>query len=211
MQPSDWALGPLPSDNSLTERVTASIKQLSLVATDLNKVSDELSQAIYAIDTVLQGLNIGVHTWITIHDDNDMPESEYFSRRDLGYSKVGGRWGISLRAVTGNYSRPDEESTDSWHFNDAPRWLRLEGIEKIPDLLDELIKSTEETTKKIKSKITEANQLATAIAQAAGKSTVRKAAAPTQSSVGAATMAGATEPTFLEKVMSAKQLDKGKK
>jgi hypothetical protein len=158
-----------PSDASLIERVSFSIKQLSLVATDLNKASDELSQAIYAIDTVIQSLNIGVSTWIVIHNDDDMPESEYFSRRDLGYSRVGSKWGISLRTVNGNYNRPDEESSDIWLFNDAPRWLRVEGVEKIPDLLDGLIKTAEETTKKIKGKITEANTLATAIAQAAGE------------------------------------------
>ena len=54
-------------------------------------------------------------------------------------------------------------------FGDAPRWLRILGVGKIPDLLEALIKSTEETTKKIKTKTAEANQLATAIAQAAGK------------------------------------------
>jgi hypothetical protein len=45
--------------------------------------------------------------------------------------------------------------------------MRVEGIEKIPDLLEALIKNTEETTQKIKSKIDQANQLAVAIAQAA--------------------------------------------
>jgi hypothetical protein len=199
MPPSDWPLGPLPSDRSLSDRVSASIEQLSLVATDLNKASDELGKAISAIDAVLQNLNIGVPTWVKIHSGEDPYYGLEYWSRDVGYAKIDKRWGIALRTREGNYNNPDEEQCESWLFNDAPRWLRVEGIEKIPDLLDALVKNTEETTKKIRAKTAEANNLAVAIAQAAGKNTVPKAAPPTQSSVGAM-MAEAAGPTPLEKV-----------
>jgi hypothetical protein len=155
--------------NALSERVTSSIQQLSLVATDLNKASDELGKAVFSIDIVLQGLNLGVPTWVTIQGCHDHEDLNYWSH-DLGYSKVGSRWGISLRVREGNDHWPDQESCDVWLFNDSPRWLRIEGVAKIPELLESLIKDTEETTKKIKSKTTEANQFATAIVQAAKKS-----------------------------------------
>jgi hypothetical protein len=173
MQPSDYSLTPTPSDQSLAERVSASIKQLSLVAIDLNKASDELGRAISAIDTVLQSLNIGVPTWVKIHGGEDpYTHLDYWSR-DVGYAKIGNRWGIALRTREGDYNNPDEEQCESWLFNDAPRWLRVDGVEKIPDLLEALIKNTEETTKKIRNKTAEANNLAMAIAQAAGKKTTR--------------------------------------
>ena len=157
----------MPSDSSpLAERVTNSIQQLSLVATDLNKASDELGQAITAIDTVLQSLSIGVPTWTTIDSGEDVPEGSTYWSRDLGYAKVGKKWGISLRDVSGNYNWPDEENCDLWPFNDAPRWLRIQGVSKIPDLIEALIKNTEETTKKIRGKTTEANQLGYGLAQA---------------------------------------------
>src|ERR1700730_359701 len=142
MQPSDWNLAPTPSDLSLTERVTGSIKQLSLVATDLNKASDELGKAISAIDAVLQSMNIGVPTWVKIHGGEDPYNGLDYWSRDVGYAKIDKRWGIALRTREGNYNNPDGEQCESWLFNDAPRWLRVEGVEKIPDLLDDLVKNT---------------------------------------------------------------------
>ncbi len=152
---------------SLFERVTNSIQQLSVVATDLNLASDELGQAISAIDTVLQGLNLGVPTWVQIHGYTGPDED--FWQRDVGYAKVGNRWGIALRTMEGNHNWPEDSTCESWLFNDSPRWLRVEGVGKIPDLLEALIKNTEETTKKIKSKTAEAKLLAGTIAQAAKK------------------------------------------
>lgn len=157
------------SNDSLNERVASSVQKLALVATDLNSASDELGQAISNIDIVLQALNIGLPTWTSIEAGDGLPDEEYYWHRDLGYAKIGSKWGIALRVVSGNYNFPDDESSDSWLFNDAPRWLRMEGIARIPELLEELIKTTEVATKKIKTKTSEANQLAIVIAQAAGK------------------------------------------
>jgi len=162
-------------EKPLTERVTSSIERLASAAHDLNTVSGELGKAIAAIDTVLQTLNIGLPTWTTIEKGDDLPTgSEFYWSRDIGYAKVSNRWGISLRTVAGHYSSPDEENCESWLFNDAPRWLRIVAVEKIPDLLEALIKSAEETTKKIRNKTDEANQLAAAIAQAAGKKPAKR-------------------------------------
>src|SRR5882757_1812590 len=130
----------MPPSNSAfdseIERVSASIKKLSVFATDLNNASDELGKSISSIETVLQSLNIGIATWIVMYSEHDHRESSNYHQRHIGYSKVGNRWGISLRSIHGNSDQPGEESEECWLFNDAPRWLRLEGIGKIPDLLD---------------------------------------------------------------------------
>jgi len=166
--------------NALSERVISSFTKLSSAAKNLNKVSDELGRAITAIDYVLQRLNLGVPTWVKIHGgENPNTGMEYWSR-DVGYAKIGNRWGIALCTREGDYSFPDEERREEWLFNDAPRWLRVEGVEKIPDLLEELIKNTEETTEKIKGKIDHAKQLAGALEQAAAESRSKKTGAPTQ-------------------------------
>jgi len=140
-----------------------------IVATDLNSASDELTEAISAINTVLQGLNIGLATWTTIDSGNGLPDDGSYWSRSLGYAKIGNKWGIALRDVAGDANYPNEELCDEWLFNDAPRWLRLAGISKIPDLLETMVKTTQETTKKIRVKTAEAEQLAAVIAQAAGK------------------------------------------
>ncbi len=157
----------------------SSFEKLSSAAKNLNNVSDELGRAITAIDYILQRLNLGVPTWVKIHGGVDQNTGEYYWSRDIGYAKIGNRWGIALCTREGDYSSPDEERCEEWLFNDAPRWLRVEGVEKIPDLLEELIKNTEETTKKIKGKIDHAKQLAGALKQAAaGKPASKKAFVP---------------------------------
>ncbi|SRR6266852_1628807 len=156
-----------PTDNSLIERVATYFTQLSSAAKDLNKASDNLGLAINAIDAALQKLNLGVPTWVGIHGSED-PYSGYWSH-DIGYARVGKKWGIALCTREGDYNFPEEETREEWLFNDAPRWLRVEGIAKIPDLLEALVKRTKETTDKIKGKTAEANNLASAIMLAAGK------------------------------------------
>jgi hypothetical protein len=154
-------------DLPLPERVSNSFKQLTLAAADLNSASNELGQAISAIDAALQKLNLGVPTWVTF-SSNDSEDHDFW-HNDVGYAKVGTKWGIALRAVSGNYNWPDDAEVESWLFNEAPRRLRIEGIAKIPDLLEALIKVSEETTEKIRTKTTHAKQLAFAITQAASE------------------------------------------
>jgi len=155
------------SENPLIERAATYFTQLSSAAKDLNKASDDLGLAINAIDAALQKLNLGVPTWVKIHNSDD-PYSGYWSR-DIGYSRVGKKWGIALCTREGDYNFPEDEAREEWLFNDAPRWLRVEGITKIPDLLEALVKKTKETTDKIKGKTAEAKNLASAIMLAAGK------------------------------------------
>src|SRR6266436_10407225 len=94
--------------NALTERVISSFEKLSSAAKNLNNVSDELGRAITAIDYILQRLNLGVPTWVQIHGGTDERGSEDYWSRDVGYAKIGNRWGIALRTREGNYSFPED-------------------------------------------------------------------------------------------------------
>lgn len=160
----------MPSDSdSLSEKISSSIQQLSAAAQDLNSASDELGKAIAAIDSALQGLNVGVPTWICIEEGNDLPESEHYWTRNLGYEKVNNRWGLALSLVSGRYDMAGDDTRDVWLFNESPRWLRLKGVGKIPDLLDAMIKAAAKTAQEVRDKTAEANSLAKVIAQAVGK------------------------------------------
>src|SRR5713226_9643527 len=87
-----------------TERVQASYKQLSLAAKSLNAASDELGKAISVLDAALQKLNLGVSGWVTLAGNED--GNNWWSR-GVGYTKVGDKWGIALRKVSGDYQWPD--------------------------------------------------------------------------------------------------------
>ena len=158
----------MPSnEGSLSERVASSFRQLSAVASDLNSVSDELGKPIAELDVALKKLNLGVEVWVQLRGGDDMPDDPSYWSEDIGYAKVSGKWGISLRTVFGNYNWPDQETVENWLFNDAPRSMRLLGIGKIPELLEKLSSEAAETTNKIKGKLAEAHQVAAVVKEAA--------------------------------------------
>jgi hypothetical protein len=163
-------------DTPLLERVASYYSQLSTVAADLNAVSDELGKSIAEIDTALKKLNLGITTWVTISgDEGDHLLDDYtFWSHDLGYAKVAGKWGISLRTVTGDQHCPFPEEIEEWLFNDAPRSLRLEAIDKIPELLENLSKDAAKTTKDIRARIGETQAVVETI-KAVASSPIRKA------------------------------------
>jgi len=151
----------------LQERVTNYYSQLSSVAADLNAVSDELGKSISEIDVALKKLNLGIATWVTIRGADNSPYDDSFWSRDIGYAKVSNKWGISLRTIDGQLSDPDRSETEEWLFNDAPRSLRLEAIDKIPELLEKLSKDAVRTTKDIRARLDEAQAVAEAVKSAA--------------------------------------------
>ena len=65
------------------------------------------------------------------------------------------------------YPAPDDEIIEIWLFKDAPQWMQIETVGKLPDLLEAIVKRTQDTTKKLRSKTEEARKLAEALAQAA--------------------------------------------
>ena len=145
-----------------SEKVQSLYKNLSIAAKTLNAASDELGKAISVFDGALQKLNLGISAWAEISGGEDEPD---WWGRYLGYARVGDKWGIAVKKAGGRYDRPDEDYEEVWLFNDAPRWMRVEAVAKIPELLEALIKQAEETTKKIRERTTQAYQLAAAMSK----------------------------------------------
>lgn len=149
---------------SASEKIRTSFQKLAASAANLNQVSDELSKPIEDLGEALKKLNLGVTAWVTFAEDDDTKYGRgSWWARNIGYAKISGKWGIALRTVSGDYSYPDDERDEAWLFNDAPRWLRLEGIDHLPELIDKLIEETEATSQKLKEKIDAATALAGAI------------------------------------------------
>ncbi len=145
------------------DRVQTSYKQLSIVAIDLNAASDDLVQAVSVFDAALQRLNLGISAWVVLSGNNE-EDGEWWNR-NIGYAKIGDSWGVTLKTASGNYNYPDRDSEEKWLFKDAPRWMRIEGVGKIPDLLEALLKQAEDTTKKLKNKTEETLALAAAMSK----------------------------------------------
>lgn len=148
-------------DDLLSSRVQKSFRQLSIAATTLNEVSDQLGKAIAELDSGLKRLGLGVTTWVefarSCSEDNF-----YYSYEEIGYAKIGGKWGIALRSVSGCES-DSPDSVELWLFNDGPRELRLRAVEKIPELFEKLKKEVDLATKKVINKMEQANALVAAV------------------------------------------------
>ncbi len=151
------------------EKVQAKYKRLSHAAIELNAASDELAKPIQIWEAALKKLNLGVPAWVQISSGGD--GAEYWWDRGVGYTKLKDRWGIALRTRDGMCSDPEGSSEELWPFNEAPRWMRIESVGKLPELLDALLKQAEDTTQKIRAKIAQANELAAAISTVADEKT----------------------------------------
>jgi hypothetical protein len=159
----------MPSENdSVIARVQSSYKQLAEVAADLNTVSDSLGQMIGDLDSALKKLNLGITVWVRVHGNVDEVSMNYWSE-DIGYAKCGGKWGIALRKVDGNYNNPDLAEIESWLFNDGPRKLRLDSIEFIPELLETLNEHAVNTIKQVIEKLKATEELVKAVKEAAAE------------------------------------------
>jgi len=145
------------------ERILSSFKQLATASTDLNAASQALSQTISSVDASLKSVEPFVSTWHEIASGRD--DGGGYWHRDIGYSKVEKTWGIALRTVQG-HEGAEHDDVEVWLFKDAPRWMQIESVGKIPDLLDQLVKRTLDTTKKLRAKTIEAEEMARALADA---------------------------------------------
>jgi len=155
------------SNNSsdLADRIASAFDELALAAGSLNAVSDELSQSIVRLDSALLKLNLGVSTWVRLSRTEDSHGA--FSLKELGYAKVGDRWGLALRTICGRGrgrgSGGDQDEREEWLFNDAPRPLRVQAIDMIPELLERLVRDARNTARSIQRKIRQAERFDAAI------------------------------------------------
>lgn len=173
MSASQSAAGSsLPPQPELPERVSAVFEELAATAAKLNAVSDEIAQPISVIDAALQRLNLGVSAWVEVVGEVDHDTGEFWDH-SIGYDKVSRRWGIAIRTRSGSltHQRVDEEA---WRFNDAPRSNRLDALDKLPDLLAELVKVASDTANALKNKLATTKQVATTIRQVASSTRISR-------------------------------------
>jgi hypothetical protein len=154
------------------ERAQNSYLQLSHAAAELNAASDGLGEAVSVFDAALKRLNLGISSWVQVSGGED-EHGEWWGRY-IGYAKIGNEWGVSIKDASGNYAYPEEDTVEKWRFNDAPRWMRIDCMAKIVDVLEALIKQAEDTTKKLRARTDEALELASAMSKALEQSTEPK-------------------------------------
>lgn len=151
---------PPTQDVPLAERIASSFKQLAGSSQEVNAAAEDLCNNLAPVNKALRKLNLGVSAWHKFAGHED--ENGNYWTRDIGYVKAGTDWGIALRRTSGN-EFSDYHDEDVWPFEDAPRWMQIDSVSKIPDLFEELIKRTDETVKKLQAKSLQAKELSEAL------------------------------------------------
>ncbi len=154
-------------DESRFTNVKTSFQKLAAAAATLNAASNKLGIVIADLDAAIKSLNLGISSWLNINDRTD-EDGDRWNTDQMGYARIGGKWGIALRKLSGSNRYGDEITDGEWLFNDAPRALRMDAIEKIPDFLENLAKDADEMTKRVNEKLKESQALAKAIKTAVG-------------------------------------------
>jgi hypothetical protein len=155
----------MPSKNEsepLVSRVQSSFQQLSTAASTLNSASDRLSELVAELDSSLKTLNVGLVCWVDINRPWTSADGLRTYSQKVGYAKISGKWGVAVRTVD-RHEYDDYPDTEEWAFSEAPRQLRLEAVEFIPQLLEKLAKEAEKHTREVTEKTDQVQQLVTAV------------------------------------------------
>lgn len=147
---------------ALLSRVQTSFQQLSTAASTLNAESDQLTKQVAELDSALKPLNVGLVCWIDLPGGWTSPDHSESYSEQVGYAKVGGKWGISIRTVK-CWEFAEESKVEEYAFNDAPRRLRLAAVDYIPELLEALVEAAAKATERISRKTAEVQQLVAAV------------------------------------------------
>jgi hypothetical protein len=144
-------------------KVDSHLKELAAAAKTLNVVSDELTTHVSAIEVVLNKLNLGVRAHVVAQSSSNIDGSITNYVR-LAYGKSSGKWGFVIEQFTDDQNWDEFLNFESWSFKDAPRELRIVAVDKIPELLEALVKSSGEIAAKMTKKVGYTKELAAHLA-----------------------------------------------
>jgi hypothetical protein len=159
-----FAAKPTNLEDSLS-KIDSNLKELTVAAEALNSVSDQLTKQVSAIEAVVNKLNLGIKAKVIAYQASNMDQTETHYVK-LAYGKASGRWGFFIEEFTDQVDWPEYDDFESWPFTEAPRQLRITAVDKIPELLEALVKESAETTKALVKKVEYATELAARVAPA---------------------------------------------
>ena len=86
------------------------------------------------------------------------------SPRELQAPRVGaGHWLRVRPPVDGHEAFPEDENQEIRPFNEAPIHLRLKVVDKLPDLIEQMVPAADATAKRLLEKVSPVEELASAV------------------------------------------------
>jgi hypothetical protein len=120
---------PSPKDGPVLKALT--LDALTETSKKINAATKLLNGAVDQFNDALKRLNLGVPVWV--HVSSAEPTNNICEVEELGYAKVKGTWGVSIRLIVEGLG-PEPDVTE-WHFADAPRDMRIRAAKCFATLL----------------------------------------------------------------------------
>lgn len=144
---------------------SASFEALTETSKKVNSASKRLSESVEKMNDALKKLNLGVPVWIEVcggSPDDHIVETEY-----LGYAKVRGKWGICIRFTVEGLD-PEPQETE-WHFDSAPREMRIHAAGQFGKLLVALNDESLKQAQIMEERATDIDELTNAVTDIANR------------------------------------------
>ena len=143
----------------MTGKAEVSLSHLFSSAKLLNDVSDKISAQIKDIETALAARGVGVTAWISLKSwDEEVGDHTLNYTASLGYAKHNGRWGLLHEVYCDQFG----EATTSF-LRDVAREVRIDALEKLPDLFDRLAEETQKLTETAHRNLSVAREITAAL------------------------------------------------
>jgi hypothetical protein len=143
------------------DRLQNSLQELTSSANKLNSLSDELNKQVSDVESAVNKIGIGLSANVNTETWSDERGEKYDIWR-ICYEKHAGKWGFTIEHLWGHEGFEDSAESETWAFKDAPREHRLRAVEKIPDLIDALVKKSNEFATDVSTVMSYAQGLAAA-------------------------------------------------
>jgi hypothetical protein len=144
--------------------VESDLKALTTASKTLNNLTDQLTDQVAQIESVINALNLGLRVSVIVRSYSDDNQPWMSNNVRLSYDKNDGRWGFEVEEFDDDERDPEHHANyRSWAFKDAPRSLRLEVVHKIPELIRAMVKEAEATAAKVTLKLDDAKAIASSL------------------------------------------------
>jgi len=114
----------------------ASFEALTETSQKVNEASKRLSAAVDKMNDALKKLNLGIPVWLNFSTGGPDDMRGIVETEQLGYARVKGKWGVCIRLIVEGLG-PEDDITE-WHFDNAPRDMRIRASAFFGKLLEDL-------------------------------------------------------------------------
>jgi hypothetical protein len=156
---------PDPRNKPDLSTVESDLKALSTASKTLNDLTDKLTEQVAQIESVINTLNLGLRVSVMVRSYNSDDREPWLTNNVvLLYGKNDGRWGFEIEEFDEDERDPiNPRNYRLWVFKEAPRTLRLEVVNKIPELIRQLVKESEAAADEVTEKLDDAIAIAASL------------------------------------------------